>query len=57
MTSIEIKSAKDGPNLILIDGQVKGAFCRCGHSNSKPMCDGTHRKVEFKADEKVTTIR
>jgi len=23
------------------------AFCRCGASNNKPYCDGTHKKIEF----------
>lgn len=23
------------------------AFCRCGASNNKPYCDGTHRKINF----------
>lgn len=25
------------------------AFCRCGYSNNKPYCDGTHTKIKFKS--------
>src|SRR5262249_41415225 len=27
------------------------ALCRCGGSTNKPLCDGTHTKVAFKAAE------
>lgn len=57
-TNIEV--LKNGP--LIVHGElkikdtegketVKGittAFCRCGSSNKKPYCDGTHSKVGFK---------
>lgn len=65
-----VESRKDGPNLIkgplkLVDASGKEtllnkpwiALCRCGGSKSKPLCDGTHAKIGFKADEaKFSTL-
>lgn len=55
VNSVELKCTKDGPSLLKVDGNVFAALCRCGGSNTKPQCDGTHRKINFKAEE--TTIK
>ncbi len=66
MARIKIKASKNGPYVIEIeDGKFEVnrgsnvemiekrsiALCRCGQSENKPFCDGTHRKVGFNADE------
>ena len=56
MSRIEIKCTENGPNLIVADGNVTTALCRCGGSNNKPYCDGTHAKIGFKAEAKEIKI-
>ncbi len=59
-----VDTQKDGPNLVrgplkFVDAagketvieKARVALCRCGQSNNKPFCDGTHAKVGFKAGE------
>jgi CDGSH-type Zn-finger protein len=60
MADVKIQALKNGPYLVngsvdIVDAEGKplttakppAALCRCGHSSSKPFCDGTHRKVNF----------
>ena len=36
-----------GPGGPLIREDTRVALCRCGHSENKPFCDGSHRRVGF----------
>ncbi|HZY94493.1 MAG TPA: CDGSH iron-sulfur domain-containing protein [Candidatus Bathyarchaeia archaeon] len=46
---VVIKSTENGPNLVIADGKVIQAWCRCGGSSMMPFCDGTHSKKGFTA--------
>ena len=36
-----------------LSGRTAIGLCRCGHSENKPFCDGTHRKVSFESEVKA----
>ena len=58
----EVRVMKDGPLIVKGDFKIIGAdgtelrqmkmasFCRCGHSQNMPFCDGHHRKIGFSGD-------
>ena len=48
-TKVAIVANEDGPYLVLINGIVFAALCRCGASKEQPHCDGTHRTIGFTA--------
>lgn len=57
----KVEALPNGP--LLVHGELKvthsdgtietkkraTAFCRCGASDNKPYCDGTHKSIDFKA--------
>jgi CDGSH-type Zn-finger protein len=56
MPKVLIVANENGPNLVMVDGKVVAALCRCGHSSKKPFCDGAHHQAGFqglKAEVKI----
>ena len=67
MSDVSIKTRENGPLLVSgpitltdhlgnkydLTGKENVALCRCGHSNKKPFCDGTHKTAGFQASETV----
>jgi len=41
----------------LIKQEKELALCRCGHSQNKPFCDGSHKKNRFEAEQEFTDDR
>ena len=56
MSGVVIKSTENGPNLVIVDGKVLQAWCRCGASTMKPYCDGSHKRNGFTAEAKEVKV-
>lgn len=49
MAKVEIIARENGPLFVMVNGELETVLCRCGGSGKKPYCDGTHKKIGFKA--------
>ncbi len=39
-----------------LSGRKSISLCRCGHSENKPFCDGSHKRVGFQSEVKARTL-
>ncbi|MCG8607760.1 CDGSH iron-sulfur domain-containing protein, partial [bacterium] len=63
--SVSIEIMENGPLIVkglrtlrsskgeALEVKEKFALCRCGASKNKPLCDGTHREIDFSGARKI----
>jgi CDGSH-type Zn-finger protein len=43
-------------NAFDLSGRDAISLCRCGNSNNKPFCDGSHNRVGFQSEVQARTL-
>ncbi len=52
----DIKLYDQEGNLFDLAGRTVVSLCRCGSSENKPFCDGSHKRVGFHSEVKARTL-
>ncbi len=39
-----------------VNGRTLVKLCRCGHSETKPFCDGAHKRIPFESTVKAYVL-
>lgn len=43
-------------NAFDLAGRAAVSLCRCGHSQDKPFCDGSHKRVGFQSEVRARSL-
>jgi CDGSH-type Zn-finger protein len=57
MSEVVVRSTENGPNLVIVDGKVVQARCRCGGSTLMSFSNGSHKKNGFTAQAREIKVR
>jgi CDGSH-type Zn-finger protein len=52
----DIKIFDESGKVYGLSGRTVVSLCRCGQSQNKPFCDGTHNKVGFVSDSEARDL-
>ncbi len=52
----EIHLYDEQGNAFDLAGRTMISLCRCGHSENKPFCDGSHKRVGFQSEVQARAL-